>query len=333
MKIHLKNYLFSIVLLSILFISSCEKDNDIFEPDNTSQSKYLVKEYTFEQINQKPKFNNAFNKVTHGLQNLKNTGKFETPIQNSETLIRDIDFTIDSTTVKEITLGDYTTYTLFITRENSHYDYFENLIIEVDSIENPRAYIIKYFPDRELQFVEHHESFNFYGTTEIHEIEYDLSIFMLEMENSPDCYFVMVCNWGGETHIAGPNCTTAAHLSLDYRCEGGGGGGGTGSGGGSGSGGGGGSSTSTGTTITTTNDNPLVTTITLPKPFINIIMALSLNLQQIAWINHQDQADVKSAILQYLSDNQNSEESKEFAKWAIEYLMDNLSVSIEQFNN
>ena len=84
-----------LVILSLFIIlNSCQND-DIEEKNDNSQNKYFVKEYTFKQANQNFKFNHAYNNFTNKITKNKTTSKSNTPIVDNN-------FTIDSTTVKEI---------------------------------------------------------------------------------------------------------------------------------------------------------------------------------------------------------------------------------------
>ncbi|MGI0056968.1 MAG: hypothetical protein ACREAK_06290, partial [Nitrosarchaeum sp.] len=81
--------LFSLLLIVTLF--GCEKDNETNQLNQKEIGKYRVKEYTFKEAIERPKFNKSFNIVEERLNKSKAHNKSNTPE-------RDNDFVIDSTT-------------------------------------------------------------------------------------------------------------------------------------------------------------------------------------------------------------------------------------------
>jgi hypothetical protein len=53
-------------------------------------------------------------------------------------------FTIDSAIIKEISSEKYTSCIMFIHRAEKDNSYYENLLVEIDSLNNVSAYILKY---------------------------------------------------------------------------------------------------------------------------------------------------------------------------------------------
>ena len=195
---------------------SCEKD---YEENKINQNNIKVKEYTFDQVNQKSIFNNSYLEVTQGIRNKISTSK------SSEN--NPINFSIDSTTIKEITVGNKTTYTMFVVRDVQKTESFENFIVEVDNANNIRAFLIEYFPDTKTEHFHEHNSFILNGTKTVKQIEYDATIFQ-PLVQSTDCVSTLMCDYDHE-HVAGANCTQT-YLVIDCNKGGGGGFGGNGSG-------------------------------------------------------------------------------------------------------
>lgn len=211
------------LFLVIIIFSSCEKN----EQETPSQQNHQVNEYSFDEIIKKPKFNKAYNLFNHKL----NERKFA---QKSNIPVKDIDFKIDSTTIKEISVDSITTYTMRITRPEESEDYFENLVVKVNKTDSINAYIIKYFPDKEMTFNKTHKSFGFDGTTETKEIIFNPEIFSQYLMETYHCDTFLLCDYGGTTHSAGYNCTQTYAVTF---CSGGGGSTEVGSTGGTGTGG------------------------------------------------------------------------------------------------
>jgi hypothetical protein len=179
------------ISLAGLLLNSCQEEFD--ESYNESKNSNLVKEYTFKQASQIPKFNNAYHKFEDGLNRMKMANKSE-----------DSDFVIDSTTVKEITLDKQTTYTMAIKRPTPTPDYFENLIVQVNNGDSTRAYITKYIPNQEMKYHSEHNSYDFNGTMQIKEIVFDTSSFHNKI--STVCVTIMICE-ASYLHFAEAGCT------------------------------------------------------------------------------------------------------------------------------
>ena len=113
MKNKLKNYLkLGVFLFGIsLVLVNCERD-EILQEDSQSKFPYKIKVKHFDKFSKEIKFNNAIESLSQNNVYSKNT-------------IND-DFTIDSTSVKEITSDNYTSYTFLIKREADSIHFFEN---------------------------------------------------------------------------------------------------------------------------------------------------------------------------------------------------------------
>ena len=235
---HIKK-IFSFLSICIIFgISGCETEKEI----TINQDKYSIKEYSFKEILKEPKFQNVFSTIMNGLKQSKNTNT----IENSGNIP---DFTIDENKIKKITKDEYTSYSMLVVRPITNENYFENLVLEIDSTKTIKAFLIKYTHSEKMLYNPDHQAYEFIGTSEINEIEYDPTVFMPFVANDIFCYNVLMCNYGGHEHLAGAKCTSV-YVTQVCESSGGGGGGGTG---------GGGSSTSTSTSTTTTTTTATVT--------------------------------------------------------------------------
>ena len=196
----MKQYITKIIyLLSLLFglsLLSCEADLE--ESNKNSQNNIVIKKYTFEKANTIEKFYNANLKITKNLNKIKAANK-GTSKENTYSFI------IDSTTVKEISVSNYTSYTMQIRRVEYTENYFENLVIEVDSLNKTNAYLVKYTPSQEMVYNSEHDDYSFNGTVNTSKIidpgNYDGGI------NTGPCVMIMKCSYGGRVHLAGTNCT------------------------------------------------------------------------------------------------------------------------------
>ena len=116
------------------------------------------------------------------------------------------DFTISNGLAKIITAGDFTSYTLQITRIQPTLEYFENLVIQQDANYNIRVAIVKYYPTT-IASETTHKSFSFEGRINITNIP--LAVTSPYTNFSRGCtYEVVMCNYGGSEHVAGSCCET-----------------------------------------------------------------------------------------------------------------------------
>lgn len=241
--------------ISLLF-SSCEKDEFISNaPNQEKNTSYSQK--TFGNIQKTEKFKEAFKKV------------FETKKQalNSQSLLKTVmevnyGFTIDTNAVSIISSDKFTSYTMLIHRSVDDETFYENLVIQIDSLNSTKAYILKY--QLKSQLIPHEEHHSYEQDTEITvtPIVYDNT----QSKMIEECRTVMVtyCPYKFE-HVAGPSCFNHPDrlyqkpkkecISYDDGFDNDGPGGGE-TGGGS-TGVGGGSSTSIYTSAIISNRNPV----------------------------------------------------------------------------
>jgi len=160
-KKRIKNYLkFGVFLFGIsLLLWNCEQEDYDIQNQIT---KYSIKESSFINFSKKKIFTLSFNKI------LKN--KKDLFSKNGDDIYN---FTIDSSSIREISKNNYTSYTFLIKRENDTSDFFENLVISINSLQNTKAYILKYTPTVETIYIENHNSFIFNGNVSILPIESD----------------------------------------------------------------------------------------------------------------------------------------------------------------
>ena len=232
MKQKLKKH--SKLLILFLFIAFCSCQKDFDEDINPQyQNKYVIKDYSFKQANRIPKFNKANREVT---------AKFEAFRSQNSSTSREIDtnFSIDSTTIREISAEGYTSYTMLVVREEPTVGYFENLVIEIDSLNQTKETLITYTPTLPIEYIEEDNAYAFTGTSGKAALQ--TCIVCPGGDNGPNdnpddgsdngpslqCDWVLMCTGTltggtGPKHIAGPNCQ---QTFFEYTCSGIGGGGG-----------------------------------------------------------------------------------------------------------
>ncbi len=259
---------FPVILFIVFALFSCELERDTIDKESY-QKKISLRNSNLDMLLQEEPFIAALSKLNKGKRKKGSTAK---------TVMEDTyKFSIMPDIAKVIQDGSSTTYTFQIKREINNPDFFENLVIRMDSLNQVDAYLVKYTPTAPLTPSEEHASFHFKGMVNITQIEYNIAPSAKEL----NCVVanVLMCNqaWteGGpvEPHVATSKCQSAEHLytvpSIDCSMTGyGGAGAGSGYGGSNGGtigtepgvGHSGGGSSNSGGTGNNGNTNPPVTT-------------------------------------------------------------------------
>ena len=186
----------------LVMLAGCELNEEVIRNEKYAE-KIKIRESSLDKLLDEGKFLTAYNKV------YANRDKSRTAMEAQ------YNFTIVPHGAKVIEDGTKTSYTFKITREISNPDFFENLVINVDSLGQSSAYLLKYTPS-EPSHPSSHNSFTFKGDIKLTPIVYDVS----EMGKDIVCHTatVMMCNepWtnGGSTepHAATAQCNNPNHL-------------------------------------------------------------------------------------------------------------------------
>lgn len=142
-----------VTLILLIAFCSCERD---FE-ENHQHNPFSIKDYSLAKANKIARFSNANAKYNDHLKKGRNA-------KSAKALS---DLTIDSTTIREISIGEnYTTYTMLVNDGDVDETTFKNLIIEVRP-DSTTAYLVKYTPTEEITYVEEHDSYTFEGESEV----------------------------------------------------------------------------------------------------------------------------------------------------------------------
>lgn len=133
------------ILLLITFticLSSCEKDLYDGMTENQHYGELNITQKSFDELISTEKFSNAYSKINKS----KSKGTISKTVMEAQ-----YDFTITNPIANVIDLNSKTSYTFEITRNNSvsSNDSFENLLINVDSINQVKAYIVRYFINKD----------------------------------------------------------------------------------------------------------------------------------------------------------------------------------------
>ena len=184
-----------------LLLFNCEKDETIENHINytiNNNINFSIKNST--ELKNDISFNKAIQKVQ------KTKIKSSTKKQNV--------FSIDYSTIKIVQTSELTSYTLKINREGSQENSFENLVIQINKEQEAKAFIIKYIPDGELERVNQHNSYRFYGERIVTPMTYEnlntniLGKMVYECNNIYEvrCTGGTNGNCNGGYHIPGGQC-------------------------------------------------------------------------------------------------------------------------------
>jgi hypothetical protein len=198
---------FPVILFIVFALFSCELERDTIDKESY-QKKISLRNSNLDMLLQEEPFIAALSKLNKGKRKKGSTAK---------TVMEDTyKFSIMPDIAKVIQDGASTTYTFQIKREINNPDFFENLVIRMDSLNQVDAYLVKYTPTAPLTPSEEHASFHFKGMVNITQIEYNIAPSAKEL----NCVVanVLMCNqaWteGGpaEPHVATSKCQSAEHL-------------------------------------------------------------------------------------------------------------------------
>ena len=251
------------------------------------------------------KFNAAYTKIS----------KQKNPISSSAlgrtVMEAEYEFTISSIPAKVITYGNNISYNFHINRNVSNSNYFENLVVKVDSTTIPKAYIIKYVLNSNPIFIGEHNAYTLDAQTEITQINYNDTEAKIEYYDG--CAVVTLwCPYDGP-HPATEKCIKQDRGDLYWVRDTSGCGDGLDSGGGGSSGpvdltGGGGTGGTTGGVETppnnTGNNNPIVTAPVLELEEENETPVVQIPpCEKLKNLLKKPKPDIKSTIINNLIPN------------------------------
>ncbi|THF51844.1 hypothetical protein E6C50_08815 [Flavobacterium supellecticarium] len=195
---------FPIFVFILIALFGCELEQDAIQK-NSYQEKVKIRRSTFDALLKERNFVNAFSKLSQG----QNKG-----LQSKTVMEAEYGFTVMPNLAKVIESAGSTSYTFKITREINSIDYFENLVVNVDSLGQSSAYILKYTPSEPLTPAAHN-SFNFTGRVKITPITYNTD----EIGKTTICVTaqILMCDqaWSSTNtgvHVATNDCQDQNHL-------------------------------------------------------------------------------------------------------------------------
>ncbi|SDS37380.1 hypothetical protein SAMN04515667_2030 [Formosa sp. Hel1_31_208] len=203
MKTQKLNFIGMCCILCAAFIISCQNE-ELDKPTNFSEIERgyneIIKVGKLSDFNTLQTFINA-NILAPSIDTM--TLRTVTEDSNQFTIIDDY--------ITEVNDDNGRTFTLKIIKDDQPENSFSNLIINFKDNEDTLMYIINYFPNTiYLNEVALDSETIFEGEYNMERIEYNNELDFLNYARL-DCYTITntYCNYGGEEHPAGPNCTAS----------------------------------------------------------------------------------------------------------------------------
>lgn len=209
-KLKLK-FLTTLTLIGVIF-AACEMNEDVISENHYSNElKIKLYEKKYEQLMTEKKFINSFSKIPK---------KSPNSILNRTVMEDEYGFTISDKPAKVIEMNGDVSYTFLIERDSIDTTFFENLVVQTDSLDNTEAYIIKYTLTSDY-FNTDHNSLDYTSTKEITPIIYNnqnstssISNKIIYQETCTVINYITCCqSWGGgpgSCHPAQEVCLTSS---------------------------------------------------------------------------------------------------------------------------
>jgi hypothetical protein len=113
--------------------------------------------------------------------------------------------------------GTSTSYTLAIQKESQSTFGFSNLVVKFSEDDSTTAFILNYVPSQEyLNNYVNYAQIPFQGEVNYESIDYDGSLDNLNSRYTCNHITITYCNYEGETHVAGENCTPSYMFDVTY---------------------------------------------------------------------------------------------------------------------
>lgn len=190
----------------VVFLSSCHHEEINEKTVTTEKLELVIERKSFKDFQRLPII---IHKALPQQFNSSRDGRLD-PLYN---------FEIDSTKITHISKDGVAFYSMAITREGSANNTFENLIIS-DNGTDTRAYLVKYFPSTEYyDRIKTNVHAPFVGGINFQEINSNTISQRYALVQTCIKFTQVYCNYGGEEHLAGTNCTASyIYSSTRERC-------------------------------------------------------------------------------------------------------------------
>lgn len=129
---------FFLSIITLLLLTNCQVEETATKVNGAIEKELQITDETFDELMMKKEFRKIFEKLPFANSN-KQKKTFEISNENYQILKQP---------AKVIEHQNKTSYTFLISREIVDNSFFENLVIEIDSLKNSKSFIIKYIPTK-----------------------------------------------------------------------------------------------------------------------------------------------------------------------------------------
>lgn len=191
-----------IIVISIMLVTSCSKDN--YDNNyNTNVVNNGIEEIPITELQNDEVFKAIFSKKF-------NNKSFDSYLssKNATTYKEKDEFYFPEKNAVIMKSDSLISYTMLIKRNDKKVNYFENLVIQINSKNQYSVNIVKYYP-KKFQELKEHNSFSLESDKELVMISKDKKqTNKSNLINNQTCITITynICNYSGKEHIAGPNC-------------------------------------------------------------------------------------------------------------------------------
>ncbi len=125
-------------IISLLLLTNCQVEETTIKVNGAIEKQLEITDETFDELMINKEFRTVFEKLP--FTNSNKQGKaFKSSNEN---------YQITNQPAKVIEHQNKTSYTFLISRDINDDSFFENLVIEIDSLKNSKSFIIKYIPSK-----------------------------------------------------------------------------------------------------------------------------------------------------------------------------------------
>mgnify|MGYP006182645719 FL=1 len=183
------------LLLTTVFFASCSLEDEYVAKQQYQQSsKYSIERKSLKELLQDQKFSTAFNKLP------KQKTIITTPVTGRTVMEQDYGFTISENIPAQVMSTEYlTSYTFYISRSTPSIDFFENLVVQTDTLGTTKAYVVKYSLNTPVSYFAEHDSYIVDGQRELTSILYNANDANAKIQyvGDDDCtLYTLMCPYG-----------------------------------------------------------------------------------------------------------------------------------------
>ncbi len=212
----MKNYLKKLTIMGLLLsgillvVTNCESESVIVQdaPNSVLSEQGKNDHISTGKLSDFKKLNSFVTRIQNEYHNDVNRLSIED--DNGFTILEDREIYVYTDTTS-------TAYTMAIEKDNHNTLGFSNLVVKFSNDGSTTAFILNYVPSQEyLNAYVLNDQIPFQGTINYESINYDGSLDNLNDRIKCNTITLTYCNYGGEVHSAGENCSPEYMFDVTY---------------------------------------------------------------------------------------------------------------------